>query len=336
MIMECEVHEWVAVESPRSAIEAWGCRECEATSASCNVCEKATGSSLLVCQPCLGRANKVLDDMEAALSHWDARDAFKGKSPMAYALVSVPSASTPEGIREPVDIHKAVWTWVARWSEAIGAEDCDDVTYLKRHHLWAAHNVEASDWPTYLRAMRSLRHNARRIVGLLPQKVEPCVHCGGDVVQDWADGSWEPNADGLSDELRCSGCGMTWGNHERFDEFKAKEVGALHERNPEAWVTLKQAQTVWPEVPFRTWQSWVRRDRERHEASARFRLTQDEAWRQHRLAGGTQVQAEPELVIVPDLPELDGRYRIGDLAAMVKRRAGDTLPVRDARTQEVG
>lgn len=200
---------------------------------------------------------------------------------------------------------------------------------LKGMHLWAAHNPEASDWPGYWRAIHRLLWRARSEAGLMPQvQAEPCVHCGGDCVRDWSDRDWEPLTDGLSDVVRCTGCGMTWGDREDWRRVSRHHLVVLADEHPDALVTLDQARTIWTDVPAATWRQWLKRDRDAWEQSVDEAIVWHTAW--------CELEAEPGPPIPRDEPpELSPRripehgqdrhgaalYRVGDLAAMVARRA---------------
>jgi hypothetical protein len=212
---ETHTHEWVKAE--QGGILAWRCKECAETSATCGTCERASGTTLLLCPSCEKAAAKVLDDIQHALDQWVPNPRSPMHSPGDMRLVL--SSGQGAGVTSPSDIDAKLWSWVGRWAEHSGAGNAYALDYLRSRHIWAAHNPEASDWLGYLKAMRSLRRAARRIAGLLPQRLnEPCAMCGGSVVQDWSDGDWMPFEDGLSDVVRCTKCDMTWGDraHWRF------------------------------------------------------------------------------------------------------------------------
>lgn len=330
-----EQHTWVSRVG-----STWFCDECEAESATCETCDRASGTSLLICDRCLKAAAKVLDDIEAALDHYEHESPSLIKSPGNMRLVA--GGGTPGGMQHPSDVEDVLWAWVGRWSEHAGASNQGATDYLKAHHMWAAHNVEASDWPGYLRAMRTLRHQARRIAGLLPQRLnEPCVYCGGQAVQDWADDHWEPLREGLSDTVRCTRCGMTWHDSVLWRKVTREHIVELPKEHADSLVTLDQARMIWPEIPAATWRSWLKRDRDQWAESVGEAQIWHQAWCEYEAEPGPSMERDepPSLVerTLPERGEKDGAalYRVGDLHAMVVRRVDDTRVGRPAKTRDV-
>jgi hypothetical protein len=332
-VTEQHVHEWVKAERD------WACAECGETSATCGTCHRASGSSLLLCRSCEREAARVLDDTRAALKHYATATSPASliRSPMAYSLVPQ-GPSSGAAILSPRDVEAEWWGWVARWTELVGdPSNVDARDYLKAHHMWAAHNPERSDWHAYLHAMRGLRHAARRIAGLLPQRLaEPCVYCGGDVVQDWADERWDPLTGGLSDVVRCTSCGMTWNDRSHWGRATRQHLVEMPAEHPDAWVTLDQARLIFPDVPVRTMRSWARRDREAWESAvgaaqdwwrARCAYQDAETWAAWVAVGWITPGPVPTLP-QRQLVELDGRFRVGDLHALAVRRAEEGRPGR--------
>lgn len=330
-IAECRVHDWQR-DPEGEGIRAWVCAECTATCATCGTCGRASGTSLLLCGPCERHAARVLDDIDRALGHYQGQPRSHYPSPGDMRLVRVPSAADG-GVQTPEDIYDAMLEWAARWTEHTGPTGQGAVDYLRGRHLWAAHNPEASDWHAYLAAMRRLRVQARRIAGLLPTRLpEPCVHCGGQVVQDWADRSWEPLSDGLSDVVRCTRCGMTWGDRSRWRFATRHHVVALPGVRPDALVTLAQARMIWPDVPAATLRSWAQRWREDGDELIERALTWWAAMQ--RWQAGERPWWAPEDWEGPgEAPSMTGwlpergedrgaaLYRVGDIAALVERWA---------------
>lgn len=338
---ELHTHDWRRTESPAGE-QPWRCAECEATSATCGTCKRASGSSLLLCQRCERMAARLLDDIEDALSHYRPDPRSLVPSPGDMRLV--PGGGQAGGIDSPDDVTSALLGWVARWTEHAGATNAAAGDYLRSHHMWAAHNPELSHWPAYLDDLRWLRHQARRIAGLLPKRLpEPCVHCGGQVVQDWADKWWQPLNDGLSDVVRCLGCGMTWGDRARWLFSTRQHIVDLPSEHPDSLITLAQARMIWPEVPAATWRQWAKRWRDDGEdAIERARHWWD--LRCAYLAGpGSWPAWAPETWQGPgDPPSMPGwlpergvrrgevLYRVGDLHALVQRWADGNRPGRRA------
>lgn len=272
-------HEWTyRAESIPS--EAWVCAECDATSDTCGTCSGPSGSSLLICDRCLRRERRVLDDVERYLDQWDGRDAVRKKSSAAFNLVPVHGDGGSR--RGPDDVRGPLYGWAGRWAEIVGPSNESAEDFLKGHLMWAAHNPETSGWEDYRRSARRVRAAARSLVGLAPERlVERCIYCDGTVVQDRSDSECRAFDDGLQDEARCLGCGVTWESRDRFQIAVRHHIWQLPETAPEAWVTLDQAKRIFPEVPAETWRTW-----------------------RHR---GQLVMTE-------------GRYRLGDVGALATRR----------------
>lgn len=327
MTSTAHTHEWVRDEQ-HDGDRAWACTECEQTCASCGTCGRPSGSSLLLCPGCEKRAGELLDGITHALDLYEPDPRSPVKSPGNMRLVP---AGPPGALSSPDEIESALWSWVAHWAEHTGADNAAALDYLRSRHVWAAHNPEASAWPDYLEAMRTLRAAARRIAGLMPRRLaEPCVLCGGEVVQDWADRSWMPHEDGLSDTVRCLRCGTTWNDRTHWHDATIEHLAALPGLRPGSLITLAHARMIWPSVPAGTMRQWAKRWRdEGDEAIERARYWWElrcahEAGRRPALVGPDWAgPGEP-----PDLPgwlpqcgTRDGVavYRAGDLLALVAR-----------------
>lgn len=337
---DCRHHDWTATE------RGWRCTECNAESATCGTCGEPSGTSLILCDRCKDRADRVLDDIAKALSHYQRDPRSPVSSPGDMRLVPVRSEHAGGGIDSPWQIEDALWAWVARWTEYVGASRSDVYDALKSMHMWAAHNPEASGWPEYQREALRLRHHARRIAGLLPKRLpEPCVYCGGRAVRDWASSTWEPLKHGLSDEVRCTRCHRTWDSVAAFGFATRQHIFDLPNLRPDSLVTLEQARLIFPDVPAATMRWWAFRDREAWEVS----VAQAQVWWGARCAweagGETWAPwAEFGWVVPGDAPPLAtmmmperGRergvpvYRVGDIYELVMRRADDARPGRRAK-----
>lgn len=261
----CATHEWHLSESPTSAIDQWECAACTATSATCIVTHHdethPVGSSLPICEQCLRRERKILSDIERFLGHWDRRDYKPQKSSMAYPLVRVHGGKPDsDEQRTPEDVLDVMWSWVGLWTERTGAEKSGWKDFLQGHLMWAANNPEDSGWEDFTREIRQQRAAARSLVGLDPLRLpEPCMYCGGRVVQDWADKHGEPYPDGLQDAVRCTRCDLAWSDRSEFQRVVREHVQRLPETAPDARVTLDLAKRVKPGIPSATWRSWIHR-----------------------------------------------------------------------------
>ena len=339
---ERHAHEWTRVEGAEG-IREWACNECDETSATCGTCNRASGSSLLLCGRCEREAGRVLDDIADALSHYVAGPRSLVSS--AGDMRLVPGFTARAGALTPGDIESRMLSWVARWTEHAGPSNTSASDYLRGHHMWAAHHPDESRWLAYLEAMRKLRHEARGVAGLLPLRhPEPCVHCGGRVVQDWADRWWKPLETGLSDVVRCLGCGMTWGDRAHWLFSTRQHIVDVPAIHPNSLVTLAQARMIWPEVPAGTWRWWVHRDQQAWEASVVSAVTwwqarrarEDGAWQAWEAVGwtlGMLIEAPP--LAQRMMPERGHRrgvtlYRVGDMLTLVQRRVEEDRPGRPA------
>ena len=303
-------HEWTATP------DGWACVECGETSATCRVCSRASGCSLLICDGCASAVGAVLRGIRSALELWQPtplatlqatrydRDVVHGQGtgtddrlPFGITL-----DEPHPGIVHAADVVGIIWDWVEMWREVSGIPDeLPPLESLRSHVMWAVHNPEKSAWDDWLREMRSLRHHARRLAGLLPRREHgPCIHCGGEVVRDWAERDWTPRADGLSDEARCTGCGMTWGNYGAWKFAQKHTIRLLPHAEPDMLVTLEEARAILPDVPAATLRSWMLRDREAGERGEE-RAVPERGWDERG---------------VPT-------YRLGDLHALATRRTED-------------
>lgn len=333
---EQHTHYW----TPAPATAGWACTDCTATCATCGTCAGPTGTERLVCSPCLRHTDRLLDDIDDALSLHTPAPRTPISSPGNMRLV--PGGTGPGAITQPADVRAALNTWADAWAEHTGHTLAGTLDYLKDRHLWAAQNPGDSQWLAYLRDLRRLRHQARRLAGLLPERLpEPCVHCGGTVVQDWADRDWRPLPNGLSDHVRCLGCGMTWGDLALWRFSSRQHIVELPTVRPDSLVTLSQARMLWPAVPAATMRQWAKRARVQWEDA----IALVRGWWDARTAFGTPAWVEWQRVgwtqdmldDAPDLPTVlmrergarrgETTYRVGDLQALVdrwsdERRAG--------------
>lgn len=321
----------------------WACTECETTSPACVLCERATGTSLAICDPCADRQGAMLRDIDHALdqyqpeprslippTRWD-RDKITGGQSDALPF-GIQDIAHP-GIQTPADITEVLESWAQMWSEAGAGElEAPAGPWLGSRIMWAAHHPGASDITEWAEEMRQLRHHARRIAGLLPyREPAPCVHCGGQLVRDWVTPSWQPRPDGLSDVVRCTGCLTEWENPERLLFAARTHLQALPEVRPEHTVTAEDARYIFPTVPVETIRTWVKRERE---AADRAELARQE-WAEQQAQGIEGPEPAPYRGPLPQQGwDERGRpvYQVADLAALAARRADQTRRGRKAKT----
>lgn len=278
-------HYWTEAE------RGWQCTECDATCEACIECKRWTGGSLLICDPCVKRTRRLLDDIEVAI-------ALYSPSPASIIPAIRYDRDRISGSRgddfDPTrwtwsELHQFLAGWADMWAEEAGRErQTPPLEFMRGHILWAAHN-EASDWDQWMAEMKRALHTAKREAGLLPKRLpSPCVHCGGMAVQDWADKSLRPYEDGLSDEVRCLGCNLTWTSPAHFGQASKTHLHELPLKHPDMLVTLAEAPYVWPDIPSKTWATWA----------SRAELPDPAGWDERGRA----------------------QYRVGDLHALAERR----------------
>lgn len=278
-------HYWAEAE------RGWQCTECDATCEACIECRRWTGGSLLICDPCVKRTRRLLDDIEVAI-------ALYSPSPASIIPAIRYDRDRIRGDRgEDFDPNRWTWSelhqflvgWADLWAEEAGKDrTTPPLEFMRGHILWAAHN-EGSDWDQWRAEMKRALHTAKREAGLLPKRMAaPCAHCGGTVVQTWATKRLEPHPDGLSDEVECLGCGLTWRSAEAYRHLSKTHLQGLPMVRPDALVTIAEAHLVWPDVPAKTWSTWA----------SRAELPDPAGWDERGRA----------------------QYRVGDLDALAERR----------------
>lgn len=289
----CTTHEWTPTPTPLGTIDTWTCTTCTTTCATCTVCTGPTATTLQLCETCHTRERTVLARTAHYLTLVDPRDLTRHQSPMAPRL-------TPRGghatTTTPDELRAALWGWARLWAGWLDEPDPhpdQTTTWLATHLMWAAHHPEHADWDTYRRYARRTMHAARALAGLAPERlVDRCMWCGDTCVQDREDEHGQPYADGLQDEVRCLGCGLTWPDRAAFQRVVRQHLHDLPEQAPDALVTLEQARMIWPELRAELIRQW-----------------------RHR---GDLTDAAP------------GRWRVADIAHLLARRADATRPGRRA------
>ena len=283
-------HYWTPTEDGRYA-----CEDCAEVSEACIKCKQWTGNCLLICEPCVGRLRGRIDDIETAMALYCPPEPSV-IPPIRYDEDRITGSKGSDS--DPTrwtyhDLPVILDQWAEMWAEANGRpRTISSADYLRGHILWAAHNRDASDWDQWLNEMRDALHVAKREAGILPKRMPaPCAHCGGIAVQTWAKGL-NPHPDGLSDEVTCLGCHLTWRSAENYRQLSKTHLHLLPSVRPDAVVTMEEARTVWPKIPASTWRSWAARDE----------LPDPVAW---------DVRARPQ-------------YRVGDLDLLAGRREDET------------
>ena len=294
----------------------WTCLDCDDQAPTC-IIEKPSDEpgeghpsipGQAICNGCLRYEQGVLDDIADALGHWQHQPRSLVPA-IRYDRDKLKGSRTQDdrpAVNTPGDILDVLWSWLDMWVETRGEEPLEGavIAHLKRYLLWTANNPDDSVWTDYRSEMRQMRHHARRLAGLLPKRLAgPCVHCGGQVVQDWADEHWQPRIDvrpehnGLSDQVRCTGCDLTWKHREAWMFTNRHTLQLLPDVKPDALVTIEDARRIFTDVPASTWRTWTDRDE----------LTEQDR----------DVRGRP-------------LYRVGDLDTLVQRRADTTRTGRRA------
>ena len=247
-------HDWQTGEGG-----GWTCADCAESCPACCVCEKATESSLLICDRCLQREARILDDIVTAVGwyRWAPPSTIKATRYDRERISG--SGDGGSSARWAIgDLPDVLDSWADMWAGVIGeTRTISGIDFLKGRLIWAAHNQEASAWDDYRKEARTALVTAKREAGLLPKRMPaPCAHCGGTVVRTWADARLTPHSDGISDEVVCLGCGLTWKSETHYRQLSKQHTRALPTTHPEMLVTIKEAHAIWPEVPNGTWRYW--------------------------------------------------------------------------------
>ncbi|MCP2265558.1 hypothetical protein APR03_002914 [Promicromonospora thailandica] len=268
------VHEWqwLKDQDTGQGPTPYGCAHCSATTHGCCECGRAMDTSLLVCDPCLDRARRVVGDVARwmtehtygvnlvslrAVRYDRDRPAAADDARLPFGLDSIvtdPDDRRIAAAKHPDDAVRWLHSWAAWWAaerqEVVGD---DPLGYLLDHTLWAIQNQEASAWETYIDDARQVRATVRRLLGIAPvAEPVPCVHCGGRIVRDWTE-------DGLDDLRRCTGCGMEWPNEARLLHTNMQVLHALPATDPDTLVTREQVRRIYPQLHPATLRKWIQR-----------------------------------------------------------------------------
>ena len=259
-------HDWVA-DAGRFA-----CTTCTTVTDPCNTCGRPLPGALAICDPCLEKARKVIDDIRDTINQIpDAHATLMGLRAVRYDRPMVAMSADPDrlpfgldtaidgfgtgGTRTPDGAIDVLHSWATAWADKRAEQVRDTFTYLTEHHLWAAQNEDLSGWHTYVTDTHTLRNVVRRLAGLDPVRAPaPCVHCGGVILQDWT-------SKGLDDVHTCSRCGTTWNDRVHLTFTAAYTISELPTTRPDALVTLEQVRVMFPTVRRNTLNQWIHRDR---------------------------------------------------------------------------
>jgi hypothetical protein len=300
----CSTHDWQPTEEHDVDEQHRGfeCSACSATTHGCNECGRPMGSSLLVCDRCVQRAQRVVRDVAQwmaehtfgvtlvtlrAVRYDRDRPATEDDARLPFGLDAVvpdPEETRIGASKHPDDAVAVLESWARDWAGQLGDDEAavDALPYLVEHTLWAMQNRDASGWSDYIEEARQVRAVVRRLLGIapVPERV-PCVHCGGRIVREWTN-------DGLDDVRRCTGCGMEWKSGLELEQHTLAALQALPTSDPETLATREQIRRLYPHLRAGTLREWIRRG--------------------HVPQRGTNARGEPV-------------YRLGDLAARLDQPA---------------
>ena len=242
-------HFWQPTDEPGR----YACTDCEETCAECIECLRWTGNSLLICERCVRRVRGLIDDIETAMAlycppmpslippiRYDRDQITGSRSTDGERRISVrdvwvdPLGGLTRGLMRPTCRARSV-----RLSTCAGTF-CGPRTTATRV-------IGTSGWPRCVapRTWPSERPTSR------PSAYRPCVCTVAGRGADVGRQDLTPHADGLSDEVTCLGCHLTWRSAAHYAQVSKEHLRSLPEVQPDAIVTLDQAATVWPEVPPR-------------------------------------------------------------------------------------
>ena len=295
---ETHRHYWTHADDDTT----WRCAECAESTETCRECGRYVGdekspSSLLICERCVRRWARAIDDVVVAIS-WYRHTPPSIIRATRYDRDRIRGSHTTDDDQTRIEHLPGIFvSWYAMWAEGCGDTVSDlspleALDWQKSHLLWAAHNTAASAWGDWKDEIRQALTIAKRDAGLLPRRMPaPCAHCNGVAVRTWAERDLTPHKDGLSDIVQCLGCGLTWKSEAHYRQLSKGYLRALPDTRPDTLATAKEAMTIWPDVPEATWRKWV----------SRGEMPDPAGWTERG---------------VP-------QYRVGDLAALPERRQSE-------------
>lgn len=312
---ERHVHEWVDATTDDDRVRQYVCSQCATQTAGCCECGTPLLTALAVCDRCLHRAKRLVQDVIDALDtvpfhHAEILGlrAVRYDRPLVHAsgdrerlpfgmdaVVDDPEDTRIEAIKFPRAATDILDGWARAWADELGVNHPHDpLPWLVEHTLWAIQNPGLSGWDDYRTEAKQVRAVVRRLLGINPvHESAPCVHCGGPVVRQWL-------PDGLDDERRCLQCGMTWEDGDRLRFTNHLRVLASPVTDPDTLVTIEQARLALPDLRRNTLNQVLKRDRDRTDPQHR---DHDPRWHPRLPVHGRNVRGE-------------NLYRLGDVAAI--------------------
>ncbi|WP_159622686.1 hypothetical protein [Ruania rhizosphaerae] len=290
-------HTWTPADDT-----GFACAHCEATTPVCGTCgDRPLEDAIAICRPCLTAERRILTTTATLVDQLpgNAREILGIKAirydhtptgggdglpfgigsddddPVELAAIAATRGTVIDLLRQPDNVLDVLHGWADAWTDAQQLPPWSGSVFdwLAGTLTWAAANPDASEWHTYREEARLVRSRIRTLAGLAPEREPaPCVHCGGKVVRDWTDPDGHPHDRGLSDVLRCTGCGTTWGDRHRFDYLNLTTLRALPETHPDALVTVEDARLAVPTARRNTINQRLKRDRDRAAAGAPRRI----------------------------------------------------------------
>jgi hypothetical protein len=270
-VITCDTHDWT--EEADTAGQ-WMCATCGHATTGCSLCSRPLTTNLLVCEPCLDRAQRVISDVAQWMATFEFgvqiinlrairydRDKVTSSDDDARlpfgldAVISDPEDTRISALKHPDDAAKILYDWADAWADhRTEHTGHDPLGYLLGHTLWAIQNPDTSDWDQYIHEARQVRSTIRRLLGIAPEReAVPCVHCGGRIIREWTE-------DGLDDTRRCTGCGTTWDTHARLLHTNSLVLHQLPTTHPDTLVTTEQARRIYPQLHPATLRKWVQRE----------------------------------------------------------------------------
>ena len=269
-------HQWIQDRRLADPISTYACRDCAEQVRGCNTCDEPLATSMATCERCIERARHVIEDIVHDLDTVPFHAAeIMGLRAIRYDGVRVTTSDDrsrlpfgldrvvedPEQVAQRIEAAKYPATavdvlvgWASTWADVLGKTVGGSWSgFLIEHTVWAAQNPDTSGWFDYLGEARRVRATIRRLLGINPERQPaPCVHCGGRIVQEWT-----PR--GLDDQLRCTGCALTWRDRSWLQYANLHTVHELPTTHPDALVSLEEARRIFPTLKRNTLNQWVAR-----------------------------------------------------------------------------
>jgi hypothetical protein len=270
---QCNAHDWQL----DLKANVYVCPLCDSTTQPCIECGDPLRGELPVCERCINRGKKVVEDVASWIDDGLKQDPYAPLHSPAYdrdqittgedderlpfgldAVVSDPDDKRISALKTVPDAVTVLAEWAAAWQRDgdIVTSITDPLEFLPAYTQWALLNQAESRWPVYLKEARQVRSLVRRLIGLAPvREAVPCVHCGGTIVRYWTDS-------GIDEVRKCTGCSMTWEHESRLMHTNLVVLQQLPTTHPDTLVTLEEANRIYRgRVPRNLFHMWFTRER---------------------------------------------------------------------------